>query len=152
MRKLSANDTISANMGVAYMKRDGQNIELFYAKSINAKVSKAKSQISTLGPGLKKHKSTTGEGTGTMVIYYMTPHFREAIQEWKNTGADMYFDLVLSNNDPGSSAGEQTVLLMDVNPDEVILVQMDGSSEDVLEEEIPFTFDDFEILTPFKEI
>ena len=152
MRKLSANDTVSANMGVAYMKRNGENKELFYAKSINAKVTKSKSKISTIGPGLQKHKSTIGEGTGTMVIYYMTPDFREALQDWKNSGIDMYFDLVLTNNDPGTSAGEQTVMLIDCNVDEVLLAQLDGSAEDVLEEEMPFTFDDFEILTPFKGI
>ena len=153
MRELRGRDTISGNKGVAYLKYEGENKELFYAKSITAKVSKTKSALNPIGYGLKKHKSTArGEGTGTLVLYYLSPFFREKIIEWKKTGQDVYFDLVITNSDPETEAGEQTVLLRDCNVDEVIMTQLDGSAEDVLEEELPFTFDDVEILTPFKEI
>ena len=152
MRKLHARDTVAGNKGVAYAKINGNNEELFYAKAISASVAKSKSQIKAIGKSMTGHKTTGAEGTGTMTLYYLSPLFRNALQEWKRTGKDLYFDLVITNNDEESAAGEQSVLLIDCNLDETILAQLDGSTEDALEEEAPFTFEDFDILQGFGEI
>ena len=152
MRQLNAPDTISGKEGVAYAKINGNNEELFFAKAVSATVTKSKSTINAIGKRLTGHKTTGGDGTGTLTMYYLTPLFRTALQDWKRSGSDLYFDLVVTNSDPDTAAGEQTVLLQNVNLDETILTQLDGAAEDALEEEVPFTFEDFEILTPFQKV
>lgn len=49
MAKLKSFDPISGKEGVAYAKIGGNNEELFFAKTIEASVEKAKSEIKAIG-------------------------------------------------------------------------------------------------------
>lgn len=151
MKTLSAPDTISGKEGRAYAKINGNNEELFFAKSIEATIEKSKSEVKSIGKRMTGHKVTGLNGTGSMTMYYLTPLFRNLIAEYKKTGVDLYFDMVIENDDPASSAGKQTILLMGCNLDSTVLAKLDGDSDDPLEEDADFTFEDFDILTPFTK-
>ena len=151
MRTLNAPDTISGKEGSAYAKINGNNEDLFMAKNIESTVEKAKSEIKAIGKRMTGHKTTGGNGTGSMTLYYLTPLFRDMIKQWKETGVDVYFDMVVENDDPESSAGKQSILLIGCNLDSTILAKLDGDSDDPLDEDVDFTFEDFDILTPFTQ-
>ena len=151
MKTLNAPDTISGKEGRAYAKIDGNNEDLFFAKTIASTVEKSKSEVKAIGKRMTGHKTTGGNGTGSMTLYYMTPLFRQMIKQWKETGQDIYFDMVIENDDQESSAGKQSVLLIDCNLDSVVLGKLDGDSDDPLDEDVDFTFEDFDILTPFTQ-
>ena len=152
MAKLKSYDPISGKEGVAYAKINGNNEELFFAKTIEATVEKAKSEIKAIGRRMTGHKTTGLNGTGSMTLYYLTPLFRQMVKQYKDTGVDIYFDLVVENSDPSSSAGKQTTLLMDCNLDSVLLTKLDADSDDPLEEDADFTFEDYDILEEFTKI
>ena len=152
MAKLKSFDPISGKEGVAYAKINGNNEELFFAKTIEASVEKAKSEIKAIGRRMTGHKTTGMSGSGKMTLYYLTPLFRQMLKQYKDTGVDIYFDLVVENNDPSSSAGKQTTLLMDCNLDSVVLTKLDGDSDDPMEEDADFTFEDYDILQEFTKI
>ncbi|MFR8332141.1 MAG: phage tail tube protein [Oscillospiraceae bacterium] len=152
MKTLNAPDTISGREGRAYAKINGNNEELFFAKSVEASVEKSKSEVKAIGKRMTGHKTTGANGTGSMTLYYLTPLFRQMLKEWKDTGADVYFDLVVENDDPASAAGKQSVLLMGCNLDSVVLAKLDGDSDDPLDEDADFTFEDFDILEAFNKI
>ncbi len=152
MKTLAAQDAISGKEGRAYAKINGNNEEMFYAKSIEATVEKSKGQVKAIGKRMVGHKTTGAEGTGSMTLYYLSPLFRTQLVQWKRTGVDAYFDLVVENDDPSSAAGKQVILLSGVNLDSTVLTKLDGDSDDPLEEEVDFTFEDFEILTGFTAI
>ena len=151
MKTLNAPDTISGKEGRAYAKIDGNNEDLFFAKTIESTVEKSKSEVKAIGKRMTGHKTTGGNGTGSMTLYYMTPLFRQMIKQWKETGQDIYFDMVIENDDQESSAGKQSVLLIDCNLGSVVLGKLDGDSDDPLDEDVDFTFEDFDILTPFTQ-
>ena len=151
MKTLNAPDTISGKEGRAYAKIDGNNEDLFFAKTIESTVEKSKSEVKAIGKRMTGHKTTGGNGTGSMTLYYMTPLFRQMIKQWKETGQDIYFHMVIENDDQESSAGKQSVLLIDCNLDSVVLGKLDGDSDDPLDEDVDFTFEDFDILTPFTQ-
>lgn len=151
MRTLNAPDTISGKEGRAYAKINGNNEDLFMAKNIESTVEKAKSEVKAIGKRMTGHKTTGGNGTGSMTLYYLTPLFRDMIKQWKETGVDVYFDMVVENDDPESSAGKQSVLLIGCNLDSTVLAKLDGDSDDPLDEDFDFTFEDFDILTPFTQ-
>lgn len=151
MKTLNAPDTISGKEGRAYAKIDGNNEDLFFAKTIESTVEKSKSEVKAIGKRMTGHKTTGGNGTGSMTLYYMTPLFRQMIKQWKETGQDIYFDMVIENDDQESSAGKQSVLLIDCNLDSIVLGKLDGDSDDPLDEDVDFTFEDFDILTPFTQ-
>ena len=151
MRTLNAPDTISGKEGRAYAKINGNNEDLFMAKNIESTVEKAKSEVKAIGKRMTGHKTTGGNGTGSMALYLLTPLSRDMIKQWKETGVDVYFDMVVENDDPESSAGKQSVLLIGCNLDSTVLAKLDGDSDDPLDEDVDFTFEDFDILTPFTQ-
>jgi len=152
MKKLMSPDVISGKEGKAFAKINGNNEEMFFARTIEATVEKTKSEIKAIGKRMVGNKTTGIKGTGSMTIYYLSPIFRNLIADYKRTGRDTYFDMVVENEDPASSAGKQTVLLVGVNLNSTVLTKLDGDSDDPLEEEAEFTFEDYEILTTFNKV
>lgn len=128
MKTLNSPDTISGKEGRAYAKVDGNNEELFFAKTIEATVEKSKSEVKAIGKRMTGHKTTGGNGTGSMTLHYLSPLFRNMVKTWKQTGKDIYFDMVIENDDQESSAGKQSTLLIGCNLDSVVLAKLDGDS------------------------
>ncbi len=148
---LSANDVISGKEGRAIATINGKVHDLFFDKKVEAKFTKTKSPIKTVGRRNTGNKTVGWEGTGTLTLYYVTSLFRKLAVEYIKTGKDFNFDLVVENEDPTSATGKQTTALYGCNIDELILASLDVDS-DGLEEEIPFTFEDADILQNFNEL
>lgn len=151
MALLQAKDTISGREGRAFAQIDGQNEEMFYVKTLEAKIEKQKAEIKVLGSRSVQHKAAGWTGTGSMTIYYMTPLFRNMMLDYIKNGKDTNFIIQITNEDPMSSIGTQTVCLKNVNLNSVVMAKLDTES-DVLEEEVEFTFDDVDILNNFNSI
>lgn len=153
MSYLKAGDTISGQEAAASMlvkAPDGStSVEnAFWAKNLEATVQVEKTDVYTLGKRGAQHKPNGWSGSGTMTIYYITSLFRRMALQYIKTGVPAYFDLTVTNNDPGSSVGVQTVILKNCTLDSVIVAKFDVESE-VLDESVEFTFDDVDILDEF---
>jgi len=145
---LNFKDTINGAEGRAYSTIDN-NVELmFYLKKLSAKMEKKKAEGKTMGNRATQHKGNGWKGSGTLTIYYITSIFRKMMLEYIKTGRDTYFDIQVINEDPTSSVGKQTVVLKKVNIDSIELAKLDVDSE-AMEEEVPFTFEDVEVLDEF---
>ncbi|TDL57524.1 phage portal protein [Paenibacillus dendritiformis] len=151
MALLQAKDTISGREGRAFAQIDGKNEEMFYVKTLEAKIEKQKAEVKVLGSRSVQHKAAGWTGTGSMTIYYMTPLFRNMMLDYIKNGKDTNFIIQIINEDPMSSIGTQTVCLKNVNLNSVVMAKLDTES-DVLEEEVEFTFDDVDILNNFNSI
>ena len=147
---LKGQDTISGQEARAYITIEGRNEELFYAKKLESKVQKEKAEVKTLGKRGTQVKAKGWKGTGTLTVYYATSLFRELMLQYMKTGKDVYFDITVTNEDPTSGIGKQTVVLKNCNLDEVSMTILDTNS-DALEEEVPFTFEDVDILDKFQK-
>lgn len=145
-------DAISGKQARAYAVINGQKEELFYAKSLEATIEKNKVDVPVLGRTDIPKRSAGWNGSGTLTVYYVTSKFRELMQDYVKNGRDFYFDLVVTNEDPQSGTGNQTVQLSQCNLDSIAAAKFDASSDDMLEEELPFTFSGYSILTPFNTI
>ena len=148
MAYLRAGDTISGQEGKATAVIDGNVQDLFFVKTVEATFEKNKSEVKTLGHRGVQHKGTGWSGSGSMTLYYVTSLFRKMALEYAKNGKDTYFDMTVVNEDPTSSIGKQTVVLYNCNIDSVILATLDTDS-DSPEEDLDFTFDDFDILDSF---
>lgn len=148
---LNADDALGGKEGKAIITIDGKVQDLFYVKKVEGKFTKTKAQIKTVGRRNTGNKTTGWEGTGTLTLWYVTSLFRELAIRYIKTGKDFKFSLIVENEDANSSAGKQTVAFYGCDIDEVILAQLDVDA-DGLEEEIPFTFEDADILNKFNEI
>ncbi|CAI6081980.1 phage tail tube protein [Paenibacillus sp. JJ-100] len=149
MAFLKASDTISGQEGRAYATINGQTEEMFYVKTLEATVEKQKAEVKTLGRRGVQHKATGWSGSGSMTIFYTTSRFRELMLEYMQNGVDTYFDIEVTNEDPSSTIGKQTVTLKGVNLDSVIMASLDTEAE-ALEEEVSFTFEDVDMPVSFN--
>lgn len=148
---MCAKDAVSASLAECYVTIDGERYNFMQAINLEAKFEKKKTEISILGKSGKGNKSAGWKGTGSATFYYNTSIFRELMYRYKNTGEDVYFDIQISNDDPTSDAGRQTVILKDCNINSGILAKF-NASEDVLQEDVKFTFEDFEIPEKFSHL
>lgn len=146
---MRARDVVSAPLAECYLKIDGKVYNFMQALSVEAKLEKNKTEVAILGQTGKGNKASGWKGTGTAKFYYNTSLFRELLYKYKKTGEDLYFDMTVTNEDPTSSVGRQTVILKDCNLDGGVLAKFDADSE-ILDEELDFTFEDFELKESFQ--
>lgn len=148
---MRAKDTISGAMGTCFAIMNGSRYELMHVKNIEAHVEKKKTEIPILGITSKQHKAGGWNGTGSMKVYYISSLFREIMLKYMKTGEDTYFEIMITNEDPTSSSGRQTMLLKGVNIDNMVIGKLDVD-EEALEEEMKFTFTDADMLDQFQQI
>ena len=148
---MHARDTISASLAECFVTIDGNRYNFMQAINLEANFEKNKTEVPILGKTGKGNKSTGWKGSGSATFHYNTSIFRELMYEYKNTGKDIYFDIQVTNEDPTSTVGRQTVILKDCNLDGGILTKFDADAE-YLDEDMDFTFEDFEMPEKFKLI
>lgn len=151
MAYLRAKDTVNGALGTCYAIIDGDRYELMQVKNVEATVKKSKTEIPILGMTGLQYKSGGWTGTGTMTAYYVSSLFREVMLNYMKNGEDTYFELMVTNEDPTGDCGTQTVLLKDVNIDELLMTRLDVS-KDALEEEMKFTFADVDLMDTFADL
>lgn len=148
---MKAKDTVSAKMAECFVTIGNRRYNFMQAINLEASVSKNKSVVPILGKTAQGNKSTGWSGSGSATFHYNTSVFRQMLMDYKNTGEDVYFDIQITNEDPTSSVGRQTVILKDCNVDGGILAKFDADGE-YLDESVDFTFEDFSIPEMFSEI
>ena len=141
---MHAKDSISGSLGECFVTIEGTRYNLMQAINVEAKMEKTKTEVPILGKTGKGNKSTGWKGSGSFTIHYNTSLFREMLYKYMTTGEDTYFDMQVTNEDPTSTVGMQTVILKDCNIDEAVIAKIDAGA-DYLDEEISFTFEGMEL-------
>ena len=133
---MHAKDTVSASLAECYVTIEDKRYNLMQAINLEANFEKNKTEVPILGKTGKGNKATSWTGTGSATFHYNTSVFRMLMYRYKETGQDVYFDIQVTNEDPTSSVGG-------------ILAKFDADAE-YLDEDMDFTFEDFEIPEQFK--
>lgn len=145
-----AKNAVSAPLAECYVTIEGNRYNFMSAINLEANFEKTKAEIPILGRTGKGHKATGWNGTGNATFHYNTSIFRDLFYRFKQTGEDVYFEIVVTNDDPGATdIGKQTVILKGCNLDGGILAKFDADGE-YLDESLDFTFEDFEIPEKFN--
>jgi hypothetical protein len=120
--------------------------------NVEAKAEKVKVEVPILGRRSKGNKTVGLKYSGSATMHYNTSIFRKQVLEYKRTGKDAYIEMVITNEDNTTDLGRQTTTLLGVNLDSVILAKFDADSDDYLNEDFDFTFEDFEMPEEFNEL
>ena len=146
---MKAKDTVSAKLAECFVTISGNRYNFMQAINFEAKFERTKTNVPILGQTGSGNKSTGWKGTGSATFHYNTSIFREMMKKFKDTGEDVYFEIQVTNEDPTSAAGRQTVVFIDCNIDGGILAKFDADGE-YLDEDMDFTFEDFKMPETFK--
>ena len=147
---MKAKYSISAKLAECFVTVGSNRYNFMQAINLEANFEKTKSEVPILGKTGRGHKSTGWNGTGSATFHYNTSIFRQMMEDFKNTGNDVYFDIQITNDDPTSAAGRQTVVLVGCNIDGGVLAKFDADNDDYLDEDMDFTFEDFKIPEKFS--
>lgn len=148
---MKAKDTLSASLAECFVTIGTRRYNFMQAINLEAKFEKNKTEVPILGKTGKGNKATGWSGTGSATFHYNTSIFRQMMLDYKDTGADTYFEIQITNEDKSSDAGRQTVILKDCNIDGGVLAKFDADA-DYLEEDMDFTFEDFSIPEGFADL
>ena len=149
---MRAPDTISGALAQCYITIGDERYNAMNAISVEATVDKNKTKVPILGKTGKGNKATSWEGSGSATFHFNSSVFREKVLEYMHTGQDFYFDMQIINADMGSAAGTQDITLIDCNFDSTILAKFDADSDDYLDEDMDFTFEDAKLSTSFTPL
>lgn len=148
---MKAKDTVFAALAECFVTIGTRRYNFMQAINLEAKFKKNKSEVPILGKTGKGNKATGWKGTGSATFHYNTSIFRQMMLDYKETGQDTYFEMQITNEDPTSDAGRQTIILKDCNIDGGVLAKFDADA-DYLDEDMNFTFEDFSMPESFKEL
>lgn len=148
---MKGKDTIYAALAECFVTIGTRRYNFMQAINLEAKFEKAKTEVPILGKTGKGNKATGWKGTGSATFHYNTSIFRQMMVQYKDSGEDIYFEMQISNEDPTSGAGRQTIILIDCNTDGGILTKFDADGE-YLDEDMDFTFEDFKMPESFKDL
>lgn len=149
--KMKARDTIAAKMAECYITIEGRRYNFMTMIDMEVQVEKTKATVPRLGAVMTGHKTCGMEGTFSGTAHYNQSVMRQLLVNYKNTGADTYFEMQITNDDPESAAGRQTIILYDCNTDGGILAKFDADGE-YLDEEIEGTFENFSMPESFAQL
>ena len=148
---MRAKDTVSAKLAECFVTIQGSRFNFMQAIDFEAKFEKTKTEVPILGRTGGGNKSTGWKGTGSATFHYNTSIFRQLMIDFKDSGEDTYFEMQVTNEDPTSAVGRQTIVFIDCNIDGGILAKFDADGE-YLDEDMDFTFEDFMMPEAFKPL
>lgn len=146
---MKAKDALSAKMAECFITIRGNRYNFMQMINFESNFEKTKTEVPLLGKTGTGNKATGWKGTWSGTAHYNQSIFRQALLDYKNTGEDVYFEIQVTNEDPTSSAGRQTIVFLDCNTDGGVLAKFDADGE-YLDEEIEGTFEDFKMPESFK--
>lgn len=148
---MKARDTIAAKLAECFITINSHRYNFMNMIDMELKLEKTKVKVPRLGTVMVGHKSCGMEGTFSGKAHYNQPVLRQALIEYKNSGEDVYFEMQITNDDPTSDAGRQTIIAYDCNTDGGVLAKFDADGE-YLDEEIEGTFEDMSMPESFANL
>ena len=145
---LLAKDAISGKEGMLWATVNGEVRECAEVRNITVTMDKNKAEFRALGERGTQHKATGYSGTGSFTIYAVTSFWNKLLIDYANTGVDVYFNLVLKNEDPNSAIGAQRIQVNNVNIDGGDLAKLDVDA-DFLDQSFNFTWTGVKLLKGF---
>ena len=152
MAIMSQLDALSAKEGTVFFTINDKQYELAELISLEAKIEYTKADVTPLNSRMKGGKIVGAEGIGSLKMYYHRPELKAMALNYVKQGILPRIDIKCTNEDRSSRAGRYTIVLKGVLFKESLIFKLDGSADEVIDEETDFTFQDFDILSEFQEI
>ena len=147
-RYLAKNELISGNEGQIIATIEDKVYELAEVRKLEATITKKKAEAKVLGFRGTINKPTAYSGTGSVTVYYNSSMWSELMERYVKQGIDVYFSIIVTNDDPGSIIGLQRVQLNGCNLNELIIAKIDADAE-FLDTNLAFTYEDYDLLDSF---
>jgi len=143
---------ISGQAGSVILTIDGNVREWATIKNIAATITLIDDPYKVMGGnGATRHKFAGWEGAGDVTYHYMDSTITKIILGYIKSGKYPDITVVITNDDPASAAGRQSISLMHVMFPTVEIAKLDVETN-LLEGSSSFTFSDVSGLELFSDL
>lgn len=148
---MEARDSVSGSLAECYVTLTGRRYCLMQLTEFESKWGITLTDVPILGRVQKGKKPTGAVGTWTAKAHYNQSVLRAWLLHYKKTGMIEPFEIQVSNEDPSSRAGRQTITYTGCYLDNTILAKF-TTGDEILTEELSGTFDDWDMPETFTEL
>lgn len=148
---MNAKDAVFGSLAECFVTIDGRRYNFMSLTEFESKWEVTITDVPILGKVGLGHKATGGKGTWSGTAHYNTSVFRKMADTYQKTGVMPYFDIQVSNEDPTSAAGRQTIIHRGCLCDTFTLAKFQAG-EELLDEEISGTFESWDMPETFKDL
>lgn len=151
MAYLLAKDTVNGAEGSIVVTRNGRNYVIAGMRNIRPVGNIQSEQMRVVGTRNIQDKPNGVELTGTGNIYYGFDMFRDMVLNYINTGVLEEFDIQITNNDPATSIGSQTIAYYGCHLTGEIPLSILNSEETMMNYDFNFAYTSVQKLQSFNE-
>jgi len=146
---MHAKDAIYGSLATAYMTIDGTRYKMMQFTEFDSNLETKSTEVPILGRTNKGHKPAGAKGKWSAKAHYNQSIMRKVALKYQDSGYMPYFDVQVSNEDPTSSVGRQTIILRDCLCDDFNLAKF-AAGDNILSEDLSGTFERFEMPEEFS--
>jgi hypothetical protein len=146
---MASQDAVYGSLAECFITIEGRRYNFMSITDFESKWDVTLKDVKILGKVGMGHKAAGGKGTWKGTAHYNQSLFREMANTYQKTGVMPSFEIQVSNEDPSSSVGRQTIIHRGCLCDSFILAKFEAG-EELLDEEISGTFDDWDLPEKFS--
>lgn len=146
---MNAKDAVYGSLAECFITLDGNRYNFMSLTEFESKWEVNITEVPILGKVGMGHKSAGGKGTWSGTAHYNQSIFRKVADTYQKTGVMPYFEIQVTNEDPSSAIGRQTIVHHDCLCDTFILAKFQAG-EELLDEELSGTFESWDMPETFN--
>lgn len=150
MSYLLARDTVNGAEGSIFITYNGRNIQVASMRNIQTSANIQTQDMRVIGTRKVQSKPNGATQTGKGNIYYGSDIFRDMVLEYINTGVMPEFDIQITNSDPATSLGIETMVYYGCHLTGEIPLSILNDEESMLNFDFNFAFTRVSKLSSFN--
>ena len=120
---MNAKDAVYGSLAECFITIDGNRYNFMSLTEFESMFEVNSKDVPILGKVGKGHKPAGGNGTWKGTAHYNQSIFRKIADQYQKTGVMPYFEIQVTNEDPTSSVGRQTIIHHDCLCDKFTLAK-----------------------------
>lgn len=148
---MNAKDAVYGSLAECFITLEGNRYHLMNITEFESKWETSITDVPILGKVGMGHKAAGGKGTWSGTAHYNQSIFRKMADTYQKTGVMPYFEIQVTNEDPTSAVGRQTIIHHDCLCDTFTLAKFQAG-EELLEEELSGTFESWDMPEAFAPL
>lgn len=148
---MNAKDAVYGSLAECFVTIEDNRYNFMSLTEFESKWEVNISDVPILGKVGMGHKAAGGKGTWSGTAHYNQSVLRKIADTYQKTGVMPYFDIQVTNEDPTSSVGRQTIIHHDCLCDTFILAKFQAG-EELLDEELSGTFESWDMPEAFTAL
>ncbi len=148
---MNASDAVYGGLAECFITIDGRRYNFMSMTDFESKWEMSIKDVPILGKVGMGHKPAGGKGTWSGTAHYNQSVLREMANRYQKEGVMPYFEMQVSNEDPTSTVGRQTIIHRGCLCDKITLAKF-KAGEEILDEELSGTFESWDMPEKFTEL